>query len=359
MSTPIFRYQLDPTGTNPDNKVVGELITLDNFQNRAGVPSYGPIFAESLLIYDNVTNQPLVRDTDYKLLELVQSATGKFGKEIVAAFLIINSNISSTIRLDYQVLGGLYQFDDTAVTNIYNTFLNDGRGIPWVDVLNKPLEFPPSLHNHLLADIYGFEPVVVALERIRNAIAISDLPAYRVLVDWVISKIQLSTLEDIQLGNSNQNLVTNERLIQSLQEFNFNTILLDPLITSVVDGGSLTFNLRTTNLPNNTVLYWTISHIGTSNSDFTTTSGVINIVNNQGNFTVQLAPTPLVGEIAEGFAIDIRKTSITGFSLLRSPVVTIGAHSGGLPVIDLKMACCLFNPNIQINADSYFLIKEY
>lgn len=358
MITPVFRYPLDPTGVNPDNKVVGELVTLESHPNRAAVPKYSPIFADNLVIYDDLTNQPLIRDTDYKLLELVQSATSKFGKEIVAAILITNSNISNTIRIDYQVLGGLYQFDDTAVLNLYNTYLNDNRGIDWSTVLNKPLDFPPSLHQHLLADIYGFEPVIVALERIRNAIAISDLPAYRVLVDWVNSKVQISTHDDIHLGSSNTNLVTNERLLQSLNEFNFNTILLDPLVTTVTDGGMLSFNLRTTNLVNNSVLYWTISHIGTDSADFATTSGIINIVNNRGVFNVQMVPNLLVGEAAEEFVIEIRKNGVAGYVLLRSPVITITAH-GAIPYMDLKVACCLFNPSIQIDPNSYYLVKEY
>jgi len=358
MPIPVYRYLLDPTGLSPNNKVLGEVRVLENLEKRAVVPKYGPIFSESLKIYDNLTNTLLIKGTDYKLLELVQSASAKFGKEIIAAMLITNINISNEIRLEYQVLGGLYQFDDTAISNMYDTFLNDSRGVDWENVLNKPLLYPPSLHNHLLEDIYGFEPVIVSLERIRNAIATTDLPAYKTLVDWVNSRVELSTFDDIHLGNSNTNLVTNERLIQALQEFNFNSITIDPVITAAGEGDNLTFNLVTTNLPNNTVLYWSIGHIGTDATDFNMTSGVIQVVNNRASFNVSLADNTGTGEQQEEFTIYIRKNGIDGHILAKTPNIILPAH-GGLPFIDLKVACCIFNPSVTISPESFYLTREY
>jgi len=358
MPAPIYRYDLDPTGTSPNNLVQDEIISLSNNQLRVAVPKYGPVFAESIVIYDNNDNTLLIKDVDYKYVELIQSATNKFGKEIIAAVLITNQTVSSEIRISYQVLGGLYQLDDTAIASLYDSFLNDTRGVDWSNVLNKPLTFPPSLHQHLLQDIYGFEPVIVSLERIRNAIAATDLPAYQAMVDWVNSRVELATHDDIKSGNDNQHLVTMERLIQALQEFNFNSITVDPLITTAVDGQQLTFNVRSSNLLNNTVLYWTIQHVGTSPSDFNATSGIINMVNNRGTFIVPLADNVNRSEAPEEFSILIRKNGVDGFIVAKLPNITIAGH-GGAPIIDLKVACCLYNPAINITPFSMYVTREY
>jgi ABC-type polysaccharide/polyol phosphate export permease len=72
---------------------------------------------------------------------------------------------------------------------MYETVLQDARPVAWENVLGKPLLFPPTTHLHNLEDVYGFEPIVGALERVRNAIILSDVPAFEALVDWVNGQI--------------------------------------------------------------------------------------------------------------------------------------------------------------------------
>lgn len=185
----IVRFDYDPTGVNPDNLVSNEIHNLTSNFVRAFAPVYGPFFADSVVLFDNANDRQLVRGVDYSITELNQDVTLRLGKEISSVVLVLNVNVSSAVRMTYQVLGGLYQNQADAIANMYSALIQDNRPIAWENVLGKPLAFPPTLHLHNLEDVYGFEPVVNAVERIRSAIILSDVPAFEALIDWVNSRI--------------------------------------------------------------------------------------------------------------------------------------------------------------------------
>lgn len=186
MPSPIVRYPLDLTGVNPDNFVSGEIKTLAVRPVRAVVPSYGPFFNDdTLVVFDNTTGVQLIKNTDYKVTGLLQEATFKTGKEICEVILILNTNVSSQVRINYQSLGGLYQSNSTNLRNLWDTILQDTRPVDWESIFDKPFEFPPSLHSHLLSDLYGFEPLVAAIERLRTALILGDVPAFELVLDQV------------------------------------------------------------------------------------------------------------------------------------------------------------------------------
>ena len=143
-SAPLIRYPLDPTGTNADNAVSGEVKSLSVAQIRAVAPTYSPFFTESLVIYDHGNNRLLTRGVDYQCVELLQEATLKFGKEIAQLILVINPAVTSQVRYSYQVLGGLYQNNVEGLKNMYETVMSDSRAVNWSDVINKPITYPPT-----------------------------------------------------------------------------------------------------------------------------------------------------------------------------------------------------------------------
>lgn len=188
MALPVFRYPLDPTGENPDNLVVREPHQLSKKSNptfvRVACPLYGPFFAESLVILDASNGRQLVKDIDYKTTDLLQDPTLSFGKEISQFIVITNGEVSDEIEISYQVLGGNYQNDATAVQHVFETFLNDDRTVDWSNVGNKPATYPPSLHLHLLQDIINFGPLVVAINSLRDAKMLNNTPMFEALVRW-------------------------------------------------------------------------------------------------------------------------------------------------------------------------------
>lgn len=180
---PTIRYALDVTGTNLDNLVENEVHSLSTKAIRAVAPKYGPIFKSGLIIYDHGTDRLLKLGQDYSLAELLQDASLHYGKEIYQIILITNPNVSDKVRINYQALGGYYENDASGMISLYETAMSDNRSVDWVNVENKPVSYPPTLHNHLLHDLYGFEPVIAALERVRNAMILGDIPAFESIIE--------------------------------------------------------------------------------------------------------------------------------------------------------------------------------
>lgn len=193
MALPIFRYPLDKTGVNPDNLVVREPHSLVPKARptdvRVACPLYGPFYSESnLTILDAANGRALVPEVDYKVTDLLQDPTLLFAQPIGQFIVIINGGVSNEIEISYQVLGGNYQNDSTAVQHAYETFLNDTRPVDWSNVTGKPATFPPSLHLHLLSDIVNFGPLVVAIDSLRDAKLLNNTPMFEALIDWINTK---------------------------------------------------------------------------------------------------------------------------------------------------------------------------
>jgi len=93
--------------------------------------------------------------------------------------------------------------------------------------------------------------------------------------------------------------------------------------TSVNEGSSLTFNVTTTNVPNGTTLYWTVSNAG----DFGTSSGSFIINNNAGSFSVTPTADNSINEGAETFQAQVRINGTGGTVKATSATITINDTS--------------------------------
>lgn len=342
MANEIFRYGLDPTGQNQDNLVQGEPHVLEDTPVRALCPNYGPFFKDSVFLYDVDNAKPLDKTSDYVCVEILQDATNKFGLEISSLILITNDKISKNVQVTYQVLGGLYQNDSSALVNIYDTYLKDDRPVDWADVLNKPTTFTPTFHRHLISDVYGTEPLVVSLERIRNAIVLGDVPAFEALIQWVKNNcmvapyvnlgegsggnVEIVTEQDIINETVTDRVVSFERLLFALKHLNFNSVIIEPERYTVQDVDTINVAITTSNTPNNTVLYWKVAHVSTDDNDFSTLSGVVNINGNRGQFSLSTSRYDKKAEPLEQFKIEVRRETADGPLLTTSGLISISAH---------------------------------
>lgn len=189
MPTPnVIRYPLDPTGTNPDNLVVDEPHTLPARQIRAVATEYGAFYTESMVVVDAATNLPLDKGVQYYAAELYEVPTGMFGKEVCAIILITDPSVSPNIRITYQAVGGEYSRSVTAIIQQIEALNLDDRPVEWGAIINKPSEYPPSHHLHDLGDIYGFEYMVHALDRIRDAILRGDDISHDTIYQYIDSR---------------------------------------------------------------------------------------------------------------------------------------------------------------------------
>lgn len=314
MSFPIIRYPLDPTGLSLNNFVQGEEHVLGV---KAGpyhplAPFYGPYYnsRDTLTVYAGTTL--LEYQVDYWSTNLIQDATARFSGEVCELIIVKNRTEGEVITLNYQNVGGLFQNHAKGLVDMYNAFLADNRPVDWVTgVRNKPTAYPPSYHLHLLSDVVGWESLIVAIERLINALTLRNVPAFEALIDWVMARV-LETVSEEEIRNAQQvdKFVTLRRLLFANKTLNFNAITFRTKIPSVRQGNSFDLTISSTNFPAVEVLYWTIEHIDTEDNMFVSVNGSVTVNDQEGSFRI---PT-LIIEI-EGnrlFKVHLRRNSVTG-----------------------------------------------
>lgn len=269
--------ELDPTGLNVNNRIPDEPHNLSNRPVRSIAPNLGPFFGESLVIKNGAAN--LSRGTDYQIVELHQEATLLYGKEICSVILIINPNIPSDVTITYQALGGHYTYSDVAIANMYQSVINDNRPVDWTNVFNKPTEFNPAIHRHLIEDVYGFEPVVDYLERIKRAITLGQTSVVLEIVNSLLSKFQCGELPKCLPSNK---LIQYDALLYFLSRRKIlNNIWVDKKECVWYKGNSSIIQVDTSGYPVGTTLYWelykpemNIGTFGAKNGAFKTNGGI-------------------------------------------------------------------------------------
>lgn len=252
MAYNIVKLDLDISGTNQSNKILDEPHSLSNKPVRSVASSFGPFFAESLIVKDNANI--LQRGIDYQIVELHQEATLKYGKEISSVILIINSQVSGTVSITYQALGGHYCYDDTAIANMYQSVITDNRAVDWSNVLDKPVEYPPAVHRHLLEDLYGFESVVDHLERLKRAITLGQTSVVLEIINSLVGKFGTRELPKCLPSSK---IVQYDALLYFLSRRKIlNNIWVDTVDDFWVKGNSHEIEVDTSAYQIGTTLYW-------------------------------------------------------------------------------------------------------
>jgi hypothetical protein len=105
------------------------------------------------------------------------------------------------------------------------------------------------------------------------------------------------------------------------------TYSISPQTSSVNEGGSITFTVTTTQVPNGTTLYWAYNG-GSSDpvADFNAYNGSFTISGNSGTFTVY-PKADLLTEGSETFAVGVRTGSTTGTEVATTGTITINDTS--------------------------------
>lgn len=172
MSSPsLIKYPYDATGLSPFNRVVGEIISLPRgARERAYALQGGPFFGGSVVVTTVPNNVVLERGVHYEILYQYQEATKKVGQPINAVIYVFDTAITGDVSVDYQVIGGEFSSNVSAIQALIETLQIDERQIVWDDILDKPVTFPPAPHLHHVGDLYGMEAVIDALDRLTAVI---------------------------------------------------------------------------------------------------------------------------------------------------------------------------------------------
>ncbi len=178
MSTIVWNYDKDLSGTNPNNLVSGEVHNIPAVNGRAFATDNGPFYSDSVVVKVKDTGVTLTRGVDYKCLYLYADATAASGKSVTAVIQIVNASVIGDVLVDYQVVGGEFSSNAYALEEAIAALEIDNRAITWINVLNKPAVFPPEPHLHAATDLYGFEYLVDAINDMIQAILLGDTTSH-------------------------------------------------------------------------------------------------------------------------------------------------------------------------------------
>lgn len=175
-SLPPLKYPYDPKGNSQANLVSGEPHSLAGLKIPAAFTmEYGDFFTDSVKLVNSLTGLPLTKD-QYVLTQLNIDATERTGLSVCSVIVITDKTLppSTTILATAQMLGGDQSASINAIQQLIDSLNLDNRPVQWNDILGKPPKFPPTPHWHDIGDVYGFEYIVAALERITQAIYVGD-----------------------------------------------------------------------------------------------------------------------------------------------------------------------------------------
>lgn len=144
-------------------------------------------------------------------------------------------------------------------------------------------------------------------------------------------------------GCGNLRGATNAVLTNPFSNYIFGTIP-----SSIDEGSSGTFILNTTNIADNTTLYWTINHKTTTSADFNITSGSFIINSNTGSFNITTI-ADLTAEGAETFTVSIRTDSTSGTVVAISSNVIINDTSTAPEIINFAYGAGLSFTGVNIS----------
>ncbi len=204
MSVPLIMYPLDLTGVAVGNLITGEshdLSTLPATSPRAFVLNYGPFYTGGLVVRRSDTNAVLTPHTQYVATQLFIDMTLRTGLDICAVIVINDLTLPANlaVNVDYQVLGGDYSGSVTAIQQMISTLNLNNQPVLWADIIGKPVLYPPAPHLHDLGDLYGFEYIVAALERVTQAIYVGDDAQLTAIYQYI----------DHQIAGFNSGIATN------------------------------------------------------------------------------------------------------------------------------------------------------
>ncbi len=285
-------YPLDPTGTNPNNLVSNDVFAVTPNQNTAIIPSAGMYYASTLIVKDSNTGNILTRNVDYISIELSGEQTAKYGQELTGAVLFLGTNGTTSVTLTYQCLGSEYGAEIPQLQTLLENVTATTQQLQWYNILNKPTLYEPNNHINMLEDIFGFEPVVYAIERLTNILKIGNTDSFELLMQWVTQQFATTCYQ---------------AMIRMYNMVGGSTIEFNPTIESNAVNNKLTLN----NIPNGLVLQWSMSNEITNvsndyfipndinlpispNNQFFKNNGILicnNIESNNGTFSLNFTAT--------------------------------------------------------------------
>jgi hypothetical protein len=228
-----FDYPEDATGVNPVNKITGEIgvVTPVNYRDyNLVIPRYAPFYAESLTITFRDTSGvivPLTEGVDYYLGYWYIGASRGVAKPVYGSIQFLNTELSGTLTLGYQTLGGRWTLSEADIAEILSDRLENPRITSWEQVTGVPLVFPVIDHVWDLIDQVGLKDVTAKLGDIADQLRQQGSGG---LADHIADKSNPHNVTKAQVGLGN--VQNNPMATQAAAEAGLsNDYMMSPLST--------------------------------------------------------------------------------------------------------------------------------
>lgn len=161
----IYKYPLDLRGVLDTNLISGEVYEINAAELPIVVAREGDFFGDTLKIKDGSTGGNLVPEVDFAPVCFDIDATEAVGgRPCYGAFKFLRPEAApSKILVEYRLVGGEYVNRVAALIDTAINVLEDKRQSSWENILNKPTDYPPKLHNHYLSEITDFGALIQAI----------------------------------------------------------------------------------------------------------------------------------------------------------------------------------------------------
>ena len=196
MSLFVQRYQRDPTGVDPANRVENELHTLPTTVKLID-PAYGYFYADSVEIF-SLNTQTSIPSDQYTFTEYFEKESFETGKKIYGSILLLDDTLTGDILLTYQALGGINSKSTQNVLDVYYDRLQELEVVDYSALEDKPTKFKPTTrHYHPSTIIYDIGKAAKQLDGIKEALLVGSLPSVKAVMDYIdkiIASIEQSSL---------------------------------------------------------------------------------------------------------------------------------------------------------------------
>lgn len=182
MNLPL-KLPLDTTGIAKSNLVEDEIHILEDGSVRAISPNHGVFFSYSVSLYDIENEQHLREKIDYIFTEHYHSLSLFYQRDVAGIILVINPKVSNKIKIKYQAIGSHFSDKDKVLESFLNHKQSNKKNysLLW-DIYKNVNKFVPSNAHLDIGDQVGFEFITYGLEKLRNAITLSDFNAIATIV---------------------------------------------------------------------------------------------------------------------------------------------------------------------------------
>ena len=169
-----YMYSLDYTGELAANRVIGETHELTETNFKLVVPYSGYFYTHNLKVFDVYSNL-LEEGTHYECIYADESVMMRTpGLEVCGALIIKPTVTGSRVTLNCNYVGGPYANYTRAIEQAISALDLNNREIDFANLKGVPEYFNVAPHVEDVGNVFGFEYLITAVNRLNDTIAKSQ-----------------------------------------------------------------------------------------------------------------------------------------------------------------------------------------